>query len=248
MSVRARLRAAAERLVRNLPPARRLRTELASRALAGEGAGRELSVLDAGCEQGALTLHLAGRHPRWRITAVDINDEALAIARRRGEEHGARNVTFKRVDLTRDRPDGAYDAVAAMECLSEIPDDGAALAYMAGALRPGGLLVLHVPEHGWRPVLRGSPATWRTEVRHGYSADELAAKLRATGLEVVSVSPTTHAAVHLGEELRERVKQRSLKAQLAVYPLAALVVALERAGWRPGRARALLALARRPLR
>ncbi len=247
MSLRANLRAAADRLVRNLPPARRLRTELAGRVLAEEDARPGLSLLDAGCEQGALSLYLAKRHPRWRITAVDINEDALAIARRRAEEQRAENVTFGRVDVTSDQPDREYDAVAAMECLAEIPDDDAAISFMSTALRPGGLLALHVPARGWVPVLRGSPSTWSNEVRHGYGVDELAAKLRTAGLEVVGVTPTTPAAVHLCEELRERVKYRSLKLQLALYPVAALVVALESAGWRPGSARGLFVVARRPL-
>ena len=246
MRARAKLRAFMERRTRNLPPARRLRVGLAASALEREAAGREIEVLDAGCEVGLLSLALARRNPRWRIRAIDINEDSLAVARGRSAEQGAGNVSFAQVDLTSDPPGGGFDAVAAVECLAEIPDDEAALRYMAGSLRPGGLLLVHVPERDWKPVLASGPRSWKGEQRHGYSRDEIAQRVRAAGLEVLAVKPTTHAAVHLVQELRERLKGRSRKVVLLLYPLVVASVALERAGWRPGSARALMVSARRP--
>jgi SAM-dependent methyltransferase len=246
MSARAALGAFAARRIRDLPPARRLRVQLAASELAREAAGRDIGVLDAGCEVGLLSIRLARRHPGWRISAIDINEDSLAVARRRAAEENAANISFARVDLTRDAPETGFDAVAAIECLAEIPDDYAALRFMAASLRPGGLLLVHVPERNWRPVLAGSPAAWKGEQRHGYTRDEIVARVRAAGLEVLGVRPTTHAAVHLVQELRERLKRRSRKVQLLLYPLVVASVALERAGWRPGAARALMVSARRP--
>jgi SAM-dependent methyltransferase len=247
MRLRARLGAFAERRVRDLPPARRLRVRLAASALERNAAGRDVAVLDAGCEVGLLSLTLARRNPGWSIAAVDISEDSLAVARARAAEQRATNVSFGLADLTRDAPDGdGFDAVAAIECLAEIRDDAAALRYMAGSLRPGGLLLVHVPERDWKPVLRSSPRSWKGEQRHGYSPNEIAERVRAAGLEVIEVKPTTHAAVHLVQELRERLKNRSRKVVLLLYPLVVASVALERAGWRPGSARALMVSARRP--
>jgi len=239
------MRDAAQRRVRNLPPARRLRLERAAAALEDFAAGRPLRVLDAGCETGLLTAALARRHPDWQLHGVDVNERSLEVARRWVREEGLTNAGFERVDLTRERGSGDYDAVAAMECLAEIPDDRAAVRYMVDALRPGGLLLVHVPRHDWKPVLRGSPRSWPAEHRHGYSRDELDGLLRDAGLHSVEIVPTTHAVVHLASELRDRIKERSLKVRIAAYPPLTAAVKLERAGLTWGESRALFATARR---
>jgi SAM-dependent methyltransferase len=244
--MRQRVRAVAERRVRNLAPARRLRLELAAAALESFTNGRPLRVLDAGCETGLLTIGLARRHPDWVLRGVDLNERSLEIARRWALEAGVRNASFERVDMTREDGSGDWDAVAAMECLAEIPDDRAAVRYMVEALRPGGLLLVHVPQSDWKPVLPDSDRTWSNEHRHGYSRDELHAMLREAGLVSIEIVPTTHGVVHLATELRERIKERSLKVRFAAYPAMAAAVKLERAGLTVGDTRALFAKARRP--
>jgi SAM-dependent methyltransferase len=244
--VRERLRRAAERRVRNLAPARRLRLELAAAELERFAAGRALRVLDAGCETGLLSAALARRHGSWRVHGVDVDPRSLETARAWAAAAGLANVSFERVDLSRERASGDYDAVAAMECLAEIPDDRAALRSMAEVLRPGGLLLVHVPERDWVPVLSSSPRTWKGERRHGYSRAELEAMLHEAGLEHIEITPTTRGTVHVAQELRERIKERSLKLRLAAYPVMGAAVKLERTGVTWGEARALFARARRP--
>ena len=95
--------------------------------------------------------------------------------------------------VPRGRPDQApaedgFDVVMALECLSEIPDDRAALGSMSAALAPEGLFVVQVPDAEWKPVLKGSPTTWREEVRHGYRPAALEAALAEAGLERIEVS------------------------------------------------------------
>lgn len=246
MNARGRLRAAAEALVDYLDAARRLRTELAASHLRREAAGPVLTVLDAGCGTGPLTLRLARRHPRWRITGVDFDEEAVELARRKADEHAALGASFQRLDMVTANGESRFDAVAAIECLSEIADDDAAIGFMAESLRPGGLLLVHVPDRSWRPVLRSSSPVWKAERRHGYSREEIAEKVAAAGLDVASVRPTTHAVVHLVSELRHQLKDRSLKRQLLLYPVSVAAVASERIGFRPGDNRAWLLTARRP--
>jgi SAM-dependent methyltransferase len=155
-------------------------------------------------------------------------------------------VEVSRVDLTADLGSEAYDAVLAVECLEEIPRDDDALAAMARALRPGGLLVAHVPERDWSPVLRGSEAAWRHEVRHGYEIGELTEKLRRAGLQVTAVRPTSHAVVRVVQEARDLARNRSILVHVLILPFALLAVALERRGLRVGRGRALIVTAVRP--
>ena len=124
---------------------------------------------------------LARQHSDWQIVAADFDDDMLDRGRHRRENEGLRNIEFVRADVTDDLGSEEFDVVLAVECLSEIPDDDAALRAMARALRPGGRFFAHVPHRDWLPVLPGSPRTWRLEVRHGYGVEELDREAEAGG-------------------------------------------------------------------
>jgi hypothetical protein len=135
--------------------------------------------------------------------------------------------------------------VLALECLSEIPDDGAALAALAAALRPGGLLVAHVPLADWQPVLRGSAGRWRHEVRHGYDLDDLARRMGDVGLDVQEVRLTQRDMVTAAQELRDRWKSAPAAVRAALFPVMAAAAILDTAGVTWGPPRGALLAARR---
>lgn len=243
----AMIAAALEERIALMAPSRRLRMSLAEQAIdrfAGDGAVR---ILDAGCGDGLVTLALAKRHPGWTIVGMDLSGDLLSGARERARNRGLANVSFTETDLTRALPEGGFDAVMALECLSEIPDDRAALAAMSGALRPGGLFVVQVPDRDWKPVLGGSSPVWRHEVRHGYSAAEIEGILAGAGVEQVEISPTYRTTAALAQELRDRIKDRSLALRTAAYPAMLAAVRFERWGLTGGVANAHFAVARQPL-
>jgi SAM-dependent methyltransferase len=235
-----------ERRLRHLPPARRLRFLLALRSLDSFADGRPLRILDAGAGDGLLSLAVAERYPGSTVVAADLREEALERGRRDADRDGVRNVRFEPIDVTRPIPDGGYDVVLALECLEEISDDEAATAAFAGALRPGGLLLVHVPERDWQPVLRSSEPTWKDQVRHGYSRDELVALLERQGLQVDRVTATTRGTVKLAQEVRDRIKSARLAVRALAYPPLTAALWLERLGLTWGPARALYAEARKP--
>lgn len=239
------IRGAIEERLALMAPSRRLRLELAEEAIEGFAGTAPVSVLDAGCGDGLLTLRLAARHPSWTVVGLDRSQDLLAGARERAANRGLANVSFEAADLTRPLPRDGFDAVIALECLTEIPDAEGALASMTAALRPAGLLAAQVPEQDWRPVLRGSAQTWRNEVRHGYSAADLRAALAAAGLERIEIEPTYRATAAAAQELRDRIKDRGLALRAAAYPAMLAAVRLERLGLTGGRASALFAQARK---
>lgn len=193
-----------------------------------------------------LALAIARRHPAWTVVAADLREEGLNHGRSEAEREGLRNVRFESIDLTRPIPDGGYDVVLALECLEEIPDDEAATAYLAAALRPDGLMLVHVPESAWKPVLRSSESTWKDEVRHGYTREELIALLERHGLDVARVIPTTRGTVRVAQEVRDRIKTARLAVRALAYPPLTAALWLERLGLTWGPARALYAEARKP--
>jgi trans-aconitate methyltransferase len=235
------LRAILEERLALMAPARRLRLALAEDEVAARlGSESRLQVLDAGCGDGLLSLAMAKRHPTWALVGVDLRDDLLEGARRRAAARGLPNARFVPGNLEQPLPERERDAVTAVECLSEIPDDRQALRMMRDALRPGGLLVVQVPERDWQPVLPGSPGTWREQVRQGYTADQLQALLEEVGFAEVQVRPTYRSLAAAAQEIRDRIKDRGLFVRLIAFPFLAAAVRLERAGVTWGRGNALL--------
>jgi len=231
------LRDRGEIILRDAAPARRMRTGLALERLSTlDGPVR---LLDAGCDVGLLAMALARRFASWTIDAVDVNDEMLERGRQWAAEEGLSRIEYRHADVTTDLPERAFDVVAALECLTVIGDLDAALAGMAGALRPGGRFVAHVPDREWKPVLRGSADEWETAVRHGFTPEELAERLDAHGLRVTWTRATMYAPLHAAQELHDRLLGSSLKVRLAMHPLLIGAAALERRGFAFGTSRGL---------
>jgi 2-polyprenyl-3-methyl-5-hydroxy-6-metoxy-1,4-benzoquinol methylase len=240
------MRAFASRQLRDLPPGRRLRLRLALEAIEDRFGGEpNLRLLDAGSEEGLLCLELARRHPGWLLVAADITVRPLQRGLRLARTEGLQ-VSYLAWDLQRKLAESSFDAVAALESLVEIPDDQAAMATMAAALGPGGLFLVQVPTADWTPALRGAERTWRREARHGYEHGELVAGLEGLGLQVQKVTPTFRRTVALAQDVRDRLRPRGRYTQLALLPLMAAAVALERAGltWGPPRALFVVAVKR----
>jgi SAM-dependent methyltransferase len=245
MGLPAKTRALLEEAIALMAPSRRLRLALADEVLSEAAAGGRLRLLDAGCGDGLLSMALAKRHRDWSVVGVDLRADMLEGARARARGRGIGNVSFEAADLTKPLPSSGFDAVVALECLHEIPDDRAALAAMSGALRPGGLLALQVPDRDWRPVLPGSSGIWRDQVRHGYGEEELAALLREAGLEPVASRKTYRSLVAAAQEIRDRIKRSPLPVRLLAFPFLAAAVRLEEWGLTWGRPSAFLVLAHR---
>jgi len=117
-------------------------------------------VLELGCGSGALTRHLlAAGH---RVVATDASADMLALAREAlGEAADLRRLTLPGDPLP------AADAIVSVgHVISYLPDEAAietALAAMAGALRPGGLLAIDILDLDYGQIRAGEPPLGRAE-------------------------------------------------------------------------------------
>lgn len=105
-------------------------------------------VLDVGCGAGGTAVELARLVPRGSVLGVDLSAEMLAVARRRAAVAGLGNVTFLQADAqVHPFEAAAFDVVAGRTSAMFFGDRLAAFTNLAGALRPGGRLVLLT----WQP-------------------------------------------------------------------------------------------------
>jgi SAM-dependent methyltransferase len=134
-------------------------------------------ILEVGGGQSGLTRLL---YPTARITNLDV-DPSFADAPCNRQEA----VRYVCADATRLGFDSEwFDAVTMFDVLEHILDDRRALSEALRVLRPGGYLLISVPNERWRfPYYRFMKAWCRSEeemfaewghVRRGYSLDQLA--------------------------------------------------------------------------
>jgi ubiquinone/menaquinone biosynthesis C-methylase UbiE len=119
-------------------------------------------VLDVGCGTGRHLLELS-RYPGHFVGLDMARDDLKVFGNYLGvtKQQGGVQATIDMVQGDGERlpfPDGAFDHVICTETLEHVPDDGAIVSELMRVLRPGGILVISVPdEYSERLLWRFSP-------------------------------------------------------------------------------------------
>jgi len=112
-------------------------------------------LLDVGAGPGTITADLAERVAPGRVTALEANEEALALSR---AELGRRGIAADFVvgDVhALDLPDDSFDVVHAHQVLQHVADPVGALREMRRVCRPGGLVAVRDSDYAafaWYPA------------------------------------------------------------------------------------------------
>jgi ubiquinone/menaquinone biosynthesis C-methylase UbiE len=103
---------------------------------------RPLRVIDCGTGTALIPIGLGRRPVSCHVTAVDLSDEMLKIARRNVDDAGLKSgIELRRADCKQLPFDEAsFDAVMSNTILHHLAEPTPALAEMVRVLRPGGLL------------------------------------------------------------------------------------------------------------
>ena len=133
------------------------------------------SYLEVGCGTGFVLGAVHSSFPAAECVGIEPFEAALEIAGRRLD-----GVELRHGDAASIAEEAAFDAIGSFDVLEHIPDDVGALGTMARALRPGGVLLLTVPQHPWL----WSDADERAEHVRRYRRNELLGRVRGAGLEV----------------------------------------------------------------
>lgn len=127
-----------------------------------------MTVLDAGCGPGRLTVPLARKvGPGGRVVALDVQPGMLARAETKTRAAGQTNVEFVAAALgDGGLPADHFDRAVLATVLGEIPDRAGALAELFRALKPGGLLA--VVEVIFDPHFQSRSAVTRLAISAGF--------------------------------------------------------------------------------
>jgi SAM-dependent methyltransferase len=102
------------------------------------------SFLEVGCGTGYVLSAILSSRPDLEAVGAELYPEGLRVARRR-----LKGVPLAQMDARSISIEGAFDVVGAFDVLEHIDRDDEALRAMFTALRPGGGLVVTVPQHRW---------------------------------------------------------------------------------------------------
>ena len=205
------------------------------------------NLLEIGCGTGYVLAGIADQAPRIDLCGSEISSGGLAYAGRRVQraelfQMDARAIPFR----------DHFDAIGAFDVLEHVEDDRGALEQAYRALRPGGNLIVTVPQHAFL----WSPADDHARHVRRYEKRELRDKLTRAGFTIVMMTSFVSLLLPLmyaSRRLRSDKADFDVMSELRVSPLTNFVLesvlALERAlircGVRFPFGGSLLAIARR---
>lgn len=185
----------------------------------GRHFGSARSLFEVGCGSGFVLAGFREAFPGLELAGGELFLEGLELARQRLPD-----VELLRLDAQNLPYEAEWDAIGCFDVLEHVEDDAAVLSEIRRALRPGGGLLLQVPQHR---RLWGEADRIAHHVRR-YSRAELAEKLVAAGFEVVAA--TSFVALLLPLLVAGRVRRGLTPEDLGrqLRPPRPVNVALER--------------------
>jgi len=102
------------------------------------------SLLEIGCGTGFVLSGIEAAFPDFSLSGTEVFDEGLAIAATRLKAASLYQMDARAIPF-----DNEFDVIGAFDVLEHIEDDRLVLGEMYRAVRPGGGIILTVPQHGW---------------------------------------------------------------------------------------------------
>lgn len=134
------------------------------------------SFLEIGCGTGFVISATSKQFPGIRLLGSEYLEEGLVYARQR-----VPGAEFTQMDARHIPYESELDAIGAFDVLEHIEEDEAVLQQICKALKPGGIVLITVPQHRW---LWSPVDEYACHVRR-YGVDELHQIVRKAGLEII---------------------------------------------------------------
>jgi SAM-dependent methyltransferase len=159
------------------------------------------TFMEIGCGTGFVLSGIASAFPSAALVGSEAFIEGLGFAASR-----VKNARFIQMDGRKIPYEEEFDVIGAFDVLEHIEEDEAVLAEAFRATKPGGGLLLTVPQHPW---LWSATDEYACHVRR-YSPAEIHAKVRRAGFEIVR--STSFVSLLLPAILISRRRRQNLKA------------------------------------
>lgn len=134
------------------------------------------SFLEIGCGTAYVLAGVGARYPKARLLGSEIFVDGLAFAASR-----VPNAELMQMDARAIPYRDEVNVIGAFDVLEHIEEDEQVLDEMLAALKPGGIILVSVPQHQWL----WSPADDHAHHVRRYTGPELRGKVRAAGFEVL---------------------------------------------------------------
>jgi SAM-dependent methyltransferase len=153
----------------------------------------EAYILDAGAGFGQYTWRMSRMNRRWKIKAVDIDQDHINdnnVFFRKAGLSG--RVTCETMDLAGLNETDAFDFILSVDVMEHIREDELVFRNFCRALRPGGSLLVSTPsDQGGSDVHNEKEHSFIDEhVRDGYGITEISQKLERAGFDDIRASYT----------------------------------------------------------
>lgn len=155
------------------------------------------TFLEVGAGTAQVTGALQRACPGMSFTASEAFREGLLVAERK-----AAGAELVQADVHTLPWEGEFDVIGAFDVLEHIADDAGAVRQIARAVKPGGGVIVTVPQHRWL----WSPLDDYSHHQRRYTRTDLVALLTRAGLRVERV--TSFVSLLLPVLLASRVAQR----------------------------------------
>ena len=156
------------------------------------------NFLEIGCGTGFVLSGLAKARPHLALSGSEIFSAGLAFAARRVPQAKLFQMDARRVPFSEH-----FDVIGAFDVLEHIRQDEEVLSQMYRAVRPGGGIMITVPQH---PSLWSAADDYAHHVRR-YRAGDLKTKVRKAGFQILRV--TSFVTLLLPMMFAMRLRQRS---------------------------------------
>lgn len=168
------------------------------------------TFLEVGCGTGFLAAQVARTFPEWQVSGSDYSATGIGQAAQR-----ANRVEWLRMDALKIPFEDEFDLICALDVIEHIDDDRTVLKQFHNATRPGGGLILTVPQHAWL----WSPFDKASGHKRRYRRDDLAGKVTAAGFTVRAISSFNSLLLpalilrrrHSGEQAVEDIVEQELR-------------------------------------
>lgn len=195
---------------------------------------KDASILELGSGDGGFSFYLAGARPSWKVTGLEINPAEASVCEQMARKSRRANLRFLAGTLDEYTAARDLDLIFCLDVLEHIENDIDVLRGMFDALKPGGRLLIHVPnvsflETNGELIQVPDAEAWKINpghVRQGYAPEELRKKLGQAGFKVEEIRLTQGHPVTYAHRLYARV-EKIFPLRIGILPILDVLIWLD---------------------